>query len=284
MQLPLTLSPDAPVDLHMHTTYSDGRWPATQLIDYLAGEGFALVSVTDHDRVDMVASIQELGGQHNLSVLAGVEMSTDWHGKMGDLLCYGFDPFKNELGPLVERVVRLQLENTHAVYETLLQRGYVFPRQEEILAKNNGTLRLPGDNIALLRAHNYAPDYANALRIITEAGHRSIKMEMAEAVEAAHRSGAVCLLAHPGRHEPGFTFYHPKLLDEVRAEIPLDGVEVYHPSHAPEMVDAYLTYVRQHKLLQSAGSDAHGYASRIPMKYRADLSRDLLERVGVQIR
>ncbi|HEY0757329.1 MAG TPA: PHP domain-containing protein [Ktedonobacteraceae bacterium] len=279
----LTLSPDSSIDLHMHTTYSDGHWPAEQLLDYLANQGFDLIAVTDHDRVDQVASIQTLGAQRNLHVLAGVEMSTDWHGQMGDLLCYGFDPHDNALGPLTTQVVRLQLENTLAVHEKLLQQGYVFPRQDEILAKNGNQLIRPGDNIALLRAHGYTPDYATALKLITEAGYSSSKVSMAEAVEATHRSGGVCLIAHPGRREAHFTFYSTTLLDEVRSEIPLDGIEVYHPTHTPELVETYLAYARQHKLLQSTGSDSHSLPNRMPIKYRAELSRALLERVGIQM-
>ncbi|MEO6890126.1 MAG: PHP domain-containing protein, partial [Ktedonobacteraceae bacterium] len=82
----LTLSPDAAIDLHMHTNYSDGRWPPEQLIDYLVKEGFDLVAVTDHDHVDTVAGIQQLAAQQGLPVLAGVEMSTQWQGKMGHVL------------------------------------------------------------------------------------------------------------------------------------------------------------------------------------------------------
>ncbi len=279
----LALSPDASVDFHMHTTYSDGRWPAEKLIGYLADEGFDLVAVTDHDRVDMVASIQELGAQRGLPVLSGVELSTDWHGQMGDLLCYGFNPFHNELQALTEGVVARQLENTRQVYDTLCQRGYVFPRAEEVLAKRGGQLHIPGDNIALLRAHGYAPDYSSALQMIKDAGYHSIKTEMAEAVEVAHRSGGICLIAHPGRREPGFTFYSPELLDQVRAEIPLDGIEVYHPTHTPEMIAVYQEYARQWKLLQSTGSDCHCFPPRMPIKHRAELSRDLLERVGIRI-
>ncbi len=284
MQPHLILSPDAAIDLHMHTTYSDGRWSDEQLVDYLAREGFALVAVTDHNRVDMVTHIQALGAERNLPVLAAVEMSTTWRGRMGDLLCYGFDPAHNELAPLAEWIVSHQLENTNAVYEMLLRQGYAFPRQDEVLAENGGKLRLPMDNITLLRAHGYAPDFASALRMITEAGFRSIEVDMAEAVEATHNSGGVCLIAHPGRRDLGFTFYTPQLLDQVRAEIPLDGIEVYHPSHTPELVGTYLAYAREHKLLQSTGSDSHGYPSRLPIKYRAEISRELLTRVGIDVR
>lgn len=279
----LTLAPEASIDLHMHTTYSDGHWPASQLIDYLVDQGFDLVAVTDHDRVDTIASIQELGAKRNLPVLAGVEMSTQWHNKMGDLLCYGFDPLENKLQILVERTVSLQLENTQVVHEELLKQGYQFPRQSEILVKNNGELQRSGDNIALLRAHGYAPDYHNAVELITKAGYKSIMVDMAEAVAVVHQSGGVCLIAHPGRREPGFTFYTPELLDQVRAEIELDGIEVYHPVHSPELLETYLAYAREHKLLQSTGSDSHSIPSRMPIKYRAEISRALLERVGIRI-
>jgi predicted metal-dependent phosphoesterase TrpH len=282
-QTHLTLAPDAPIDLHMHTTYSDGRWPAEQLIDYLAAEGFALVAVTDHDRVDTVAGIQALAAQKELPVLPGVEMSTEWHGKMGHVLCYGFDPAQNFLKDITEKVVRLQLENTLEVNEELRRRGYEFPRQEEILAENGGQLNRPADNGRLLREHGYAPDWQTALRMIREAGFHSIMADMAETVDAAHRSGAVSLIAHPGRKERGFTFYDIPLLDEVRAEVPLDGIEVYHPYHTPDVVEMYLEYVRRHNLLLSTGSDSHDIPGRMPMKYRAEISRELLQRLGVQV-
>ncbi len=279
----LTLSPTSSIDLHMHTTYSDGRWPVEQLLDYLVAEGFDLVAITDHDRVDTVAGIQELAAQKNLPVLAGVEISTEWRGQMGHMLCYGFDPLHNELRELTEATVRRQLENTHAVNETLRQKGYDFPRQEELLAANGGKLYRPADNAYLLREHGYAPDWPTAIKMITEAGFRSIYADMAQTVDAAHRSGAVCLIAHPGRRERGFTFYDTPLLDEVRAEIPIDGIEVYHPYHSPEIIERYLAYVQQHDLLLSTGSDSHSVPGRMPVKHRADISKRLLERVGIGV-
>ncbi len=279
----LTLSPDAPIDLHMHTNYSDGRWPAQQLIDYLANDSYALVAVTDHDRVDMVSSIQDLAAEKNLPVLAGVEMSTVWHDKMAHMLCYGFDPQQIYLSAVTENTVQKQLENTHEVHDELLRRGYTFPREEEVLADNGGKLNRPADNGRLLREHGYASDWQTALKMIREAGFRSIMADMAETVDAAHRSDAVCLIAHPGRREHGFTFYDPELLDQVRAEIPLDGIEIYHPYHSPQIIEIYLEYVRKHNLLFSTGSDSHCIPGRMPIKHRAEISRQLLERVGIHV-
>ncbi len=279
----ITLTPDASVDLHMHTTYSDGRWPAQQLVDFLVTEGFELVAVTDHDRVDKVAEIQALGAEKHLPILAGVEMSTDWNGRMGHMLCYGFDPQQNELGPLTEKVVRLQLENTQAVNEELKRRGYEMPRQEELLKENGGKLRRPSDNAYLLREHGYASNWQTAMGMITDAGFTSIKADMAETVDAIHKSGGVCLIAHPGRRESGFTFYDTALLDQLRNEIPIDGIEIYHPYHSKDVIETYLAYVEKHNLLFSTGSDSHCIPGRMPIKHRAEISRKLLERLGVTI-
>ncbi|GAC1501972.1 MAG: PHP domain-containing protein [Ktedonobacteraceae bacterium] len=284
----LTLSPSASIDLHMHTTYSDGRWPAQQLIDFLVAEKFDLVAVTDHDRVDKVGEIQALAAEKQLPVLAGVEMSTEWNGevgkgRMGDMLCYGFDPEHNELAPLTTGIVQRQLENTYEVNEALRKQGYDFPRQEEVLARNDGKLRFPADNALLLREHGHAADWRGAMQMIHAAGYRSIRADMAETVEAVHKSGGVCLIAHPGRREGGFTYYDPALLDHVRAEIPLDGIEVYHPYHSKEIIEVFLEYVKQHELLASTGSDSHCIPGRMPMKYHAEINKNLLERVDITV-
>ncbi|GHO69044.1 phosphatase [Ktedonobacter sp. SOSP1-52] len=279
----LVLSPEAAVDLHMHTTYSDGRWPAEQLINYLVEEKFDLVAVTDHDRVDKVAEIRELAASKGLPVLPGVEITCKWNGYMAHMLCYGFDPAQNAVQEVTEKVARLQLENTHQVHDALVSKGYAFPRETEVLAEHGGKLFRPSDNITLLIEHGYAPDRMTGLRMIEQAGFVSIMADMAEAVEAAHKSNAVCLIAHPGRKESGFTFYDTELLDRLRAEIPLDGIEVYHPYHSPETIAMYEEYVHKHNLLQSTGSDSHSHPARMPRKHRAEVSRRLLERLGVTI-
>lgn len=281
---PLILAPDAAIDLHMHTTYSDGRLTAEELINYLVREGFDLVAVTDHDRVDMVGHIQELAAKQGLPVLPGVEMSTAWQGRMGDLLCYGFDPQENFLADVTAQIERRQQEMALTVYEEMVRRGYEFPRREILLVASGGLPVRTSNNILLLREHGYVKHWREAIQIMSKAGFHEIKVDMTETVEAAHRSGAVCLIAHPGRREPGFTFYEPALLDQLRAEVPIDGIEVYHPSHSPELTETYLAYARQHSLLMSTGSDSHGFAQRMPKKHRAELSRKLLDRVGISVK
>jgi len=293
----LVLAPDAAIDLQLHTTYSDGTWTPEQLIDYLVSEQFGLVAITDHDRVDTVASLQHLATCKQLPVLAAVEMSTSWKGEPTDLLCYGFDPENNELNDLAQDVARRQRENTREVYENLRRKGYPFPGPQERVKEGAGepkpphelmallekpSAQQPHELVALLEKQGYGTGEPSAGKMITDAGFFWVTNEIAAVVDAAHRSGAVCLIAHPGRGE-GFTCYDGHLLDELRQEVPIDGFEVYYPAHTPEQIAMYLEYAQKHRLLTSSGSDSHG-ADKKPIKYRAELSRSLLERLGIQIK
>lgn len=282
--LPKTISADASIDLHLHTTYSDGRWSAQELIEYAAQENFSLIAVTDHDCVESVAEIQSIAAGGKVAVLAAVEMSTQWHGQMGDVLCYGFDPHDTALQALTEQVRQRAAENAREVYAELVRRGYRFPHRQELLTTLGGELRVAGDCANLLIKHGYVADWPAALELIRDAGYREVKSDMAETVALVHHSGGVALIAHPGRGQQQpqeFTLYTPELLDQVRTEIPLDGIEVYYPTHTPEQVATYLAYAQQHDLLISAGSDSHGPPGRMPIKYRAALCQHLLERVGL---
>jgi len=279
----LVLAPDSTIDLQMHTINSDGTWIPEQLIDYLASEHFGLVAITDHDRVDTIAALQQLGAQKQLPVLAAVEMSTWWKDAATDILCYNFDPEKNFLSELAQDIARRQCENTRAVYENLHHKGYIPFNSDELSTLLEASSSQQAHALsALIKKYG---DEAAALpigKIMDDAGFIWAVGDIAAIVDAAHRSGAVCLIAHPGRSE-GYTCYDETLLDELRSQVPIDGLEVYYPTHTPEQIAMYLEYAQKHHLLISSGSDSHG-PNKKPVKYRAELSRSLLERVGIQIR
>jgi len=278
----LRLAPDAAIDLQLHTVLSDGTWMPEQLIDYLVREQFGLAAITDHDRVDTAALLQRLAAERQFPLLVAVEMSASWRGEATDVLCYGFDPANNALQELAQDVTRRQRENTWMVCENLRTVGISFPDQSELEAVLAApSAQQPHALVALLKKLGYGTGEPSAGKLITDAGFSWATIDIASVVDAAHRSGAVCLIAHPGRGE-GFTCYDARLLDELRAQVPIDGFEVYYPAHTPEQIAMYREYARTHHLLTSAGSDSHGPEKR-PIKYRAELSRDLLERLGIEV-
>lgn len=120
----LSLAADSAIDLHLHTTYSDGRWTPEPLLDYLLRQQFGLAAITDHDRADTVVTIQQLALDKDLPVLVAVEMTTTWKGEMTDLICFGFEPNHNALNDLAQDLLRRQQENVREVYENLQRQGY----------------------------------------------------------------------------------------------------------------------------------------------------------------
>lgn len=277
----LHLAADAAIDLHLHTLYSDGEWTPAGLIDHLAQEQFALAAITDHDRTEMLASIQQLALEKGLPVLVGVEASATWKGEMVDLLCYGFDPEQNALSALAQDILRRQQENTRQVYAQIEPLGYPLPAEAlaAILAAPN--VQQPHVFIAALQEHGYSLEDPVLRQALKAAGLAFALHEPAAVVQAAHQSGAVCLLAHPG-HRDGFVTFDTALLDEFRQQAPIDGLEVYHPKNSPEQTEMYRAYAQQHGLLVSAGSDSHR-PEKPPIKHRAELCRALLERLGIRV-
>jgi histidinol phosphatase-like PHP family hydrolase len=291
----IRLAADSAIDLHLHTTYSDGAWTPKALLDHLARERFSLAAISDHDRADTAAALQQLALDKHLPVLVAAEMTTLWKdelsGKdemsgqdnMTDLLCFGFDPPPTALNDLAQDLLRRQRENTREVYENLQRKGYTFPEEPEALAAllKQPSPQQPHALAALLKRHGYGAEGPPVGRIVLEAGCAFALNDLAAVVEAAHRSGAVCLIAHPG-HKDGFVTYNVQMLDKLRRDIPIDGLEVHTPKHSPDQTAMYLEYARKHDLLVSSGSDSHR-PEKPPIKYRSELSRGLLDRVGILV-
>lgn len=277
----LSLTADAAIDLHLHTRYSDGRWTPEALLDYLRQEHFALAAMTDHDRVDTVAALQRLALEKQLPVLVGAEISSTWKGELVDLLCYGFDPDPQALSALTQDLLRRQQENTRQAYEYIQQQGLALPPDALPPILDKPSAEQLHALVACVEAQGHDLGDPAVRKILIDSGITFATNEPAAIVAAAHQSGAVCLLAHPG-HRDGFVTYDEPLLDEFRQIAPIDGLEVYHPRHSPEQTELYREYARRHHLLISAGSDSHK-PEKPPIKYRADLCRDLLERLGIRV-
>jgi predicted metal-dependent phosphoesterase TrpH len=279
----LALAAEAPIDLQLHTVHSDGQWMLEALLEHLRHAQFGLAAITDHDCVETAAAIQVLALAKQLPVLVAVEMTTTWRGEMTDLLCFGFDPQQPALNDLAQDLRRRQQANTREVYESLQRQGHGLSSEAlpALLAKPSA--QQLHALVASLKEQGvgHGPDGPSAGKMVLAAGGAFATNEPAAVVEAAHQGGGVCVLAHPGR-EDGFMTFDERLLDEFRQEAPLDGLEVYYPAHTPAQTEMYRAYAERHHLLTSAGSDSHG-PEKPPIKYRAEVSRGLLERVGIRV-
>jgi predicted metal-dependent phosphoesterase TrpH len=262
------------IDLQIHTIFSDGQWQPGDLFTHLARTQFRLVSVTDHDSLEHVDELRALGDEHGVHVLPGVEMTTNWRGKSAHLLCYAAAFRSDALSEMARGTVTRQLTNTQAVYHELMRQGYRFAAPASLPVR-------PLDNARLLQSHGYVSSLDDAMRLITDAGYRSISVPLRDAVEAARAAGALAVLAHPGRGGGEIHRYDIPLLAELLDDVPLDGIEVRYPTYSAEQVVAYRTFAAERGLLVSAGSDSHGRDQRLPIPYPASTCVDLLARCDV---
>lgn len=273
----LTLAPDAVIDLQLHTLHSDGAWTAEDLLDYLLSNEFSLAAITDHDRVDMALPFQQLAIEKGFPLLVAVEMSSMWKDKLTDFLCYGFNPEDNALDALASDVVNRQYENTRQVCEELRKKGLVITDEELQTALAKPPTQQVSELVSW--ANKYKQDDTALAELLFGAGFAYMTQEPAKIVEATHQSNAVCILAHPGRDD-GFVTYDIDLLDELREEAPIDGIEAYYPKHSEEQTKMYLDYAQKHDLFVSSGSDSHTI-DMPPIKYEAKLSQKLLRHLGI---
>jgi predicted metal-dependent phosphoesterase TrpH len=280
----LILDADTSIDLQLHTTYSDGTVTAEQLVDYARTEQFGLIAITDHDRVDTAVTLQELAAEKQFPILVAAEFSTNWRGQQVDTLCFGFDPDNETLKALTQKVLRLQRENTQQVYDYLIGKGHRFDSEPDGLQTilDLPAAPQPHGMTALLSRVTPDLDVVSARTICEAGGLKFVTNPVADVVDAIHQSGGICLIAHPGRGQY-YPIFDPPLLDAIRGDAPIDGFEAYYPLHSAEQTAMFVDYARQHDLLTSSGSDSHG-ANRKPIKYPAQNSRKLLERLGVQVR
>jgi predicted metal-dependent phosphoesterase TrpH len=274
---------DTPIDLHLHTTYSDGRWTPLALFAELVARHISIAAVMDHDQTLHLPEVLALGAARNITVIPGTEITAVWRGTAAHILCYaspvtGFT--SDALRIVADSVRSAMIANTNLIYCTLVERGYTFPRQDEILAARGGKPVRAGDVALLLRESGHATTHSEAMGLVYEAGYRQATAPLAQVIAAAHASGAICLLAHPGRGEGEIHRYRPAEIEEMLRDVPLDGIEVHYPTHSAEEVDAYTALTRRHQLLMSAGSDSHGPNQRMPIAYPASLAAPLLTRLG----
>jgi len=244
------------VDLHAHTSASDGGDDPRALVEAAAAAGVEVLAVTDHDTVAAVAEARAAGLRLGVEVLAGCELT----GLVGDrvvhVLLYGEGLLAPDLGEAVEAARRGRHARNLAVGERLRELtgvGY-----EEAAAIAGGSALSRAHFARALVARRVVADVAEAFDRYLSSGRPAYvpapSVSVTDAVALAGKAGGVAVLAHPGR-----------LGDDERArvlaealEAGVDGVEVWHPQHDAELRRSLAGLVERRGLLATGGSDYHG--------------------------
>lgn len=245
-------------DLHIHTTFSDGRKEPKEIVQIVREKGLTAFAITDHDTLDGYRAVKSLLTEDDAELLVGVELSVIIDGRDIHLLAYDFDPDNENLNKALEKFKQSRNERGREMVEKLQQMGMsiTFEAVEQLAA--GGVIGRPHVAEALYAGgnlSNYEESFRKYLGNDCPAWVPKASFLPEEAMPMVHHAGGVVVLAHPGI-EDAISFTE-RLVDEG-----LDGIEVYHPDHKQHQVDRFKSLAEQFRLLITGGSDYHGRSQR----------------------
>jgi len=249
------------VDLHIHSTCSDGYYSPEQLVEMAREANLTAIAIADHDNVDGIAAAQQAGAEAGIEVLTGVELSTQWY-EFYDmhLLGYGFDPqdpyLNRELHDFQEFRAGRNRQIIDRVNQKLAEEGREGIDPDMVRQLAGGTIGRPHIAQALRQA-GYVADNEEAFnRYLVPCNVPKRYFPVDEAIRLIHQSGGIAVLAHP----PYIT-RERRQLEKLVAELVglgLDGIEVYNNGSNMEDTDWLIKLARRHQLIITGGSDFHG--------------------------
>ena len=246
----------ASVDLHLHTTESDGRLSPTELVRLVASQGLEVVSITDHDTTEGLREAYQAAQDFpNLRIIPGIELSTDIPGDEIHMLGYFIQYEDEEFQKTLRRFRRHRVERARLMVEKLDTLGIhlEWERVQEIAG--DGSVGRPHIALAMVeKGYCTEPRFAfpeylgrNGLAYVERA-----KMTPAEAVRMLVGVGGVPVLAHPA-----YLVDMAATIAEVKAA-GVVGMEVYYAQYSPEMVQELSELADKHGLIPCGGTDYHG--------------------------
>lgn len=248
------------VDLHTHSTASDGTLPPERVVEAAKRCNLAALALTDHDSIAGVAAAREAGDRLGIRVVAGCELSAFQDDHEVHLLALHLTRIETLERRLAE-LRALRYERAQNIVEKLNGLGVEITFDEVLGQANGGAVGRPHVARALI-ARGAVQDFKDAfVRYLGNGGSAFVpkaRLSVEDAIEIAHEAGGLAVWAHPaegGRRE--------RLEPLVNAG--LDGVEVRHPSHSAEDIKRLEALAEFFGLVVSGGSDWHG-ASDGPRK------------------
>jgi 3',5'-nucleoside bisphosphate phosphatase len=248
------------IDLHSHTTASDGTFSPAQLVEEAQRVGLRTLGITDHDTFSGFEQALPLARSAGLDLVCGIELSTKLNAHSVHLLGY----FLNEQHPgLVEfqawiRDLQESRRERNIRLVARLQELGLDVTMEEAAARGGGMTGRP-HFARLLVEKGYVSNMQQAFDdYLDESAIGYVTRREPQFAEAAQRigqAGGIASLAHPIRLREDLANVLPKLCADG-----LTAIEVYHSDHSPAQTGLYLNLANEHRLLITGGSDFHGAA------------------------
>ncbi|QGY39839.1 PHP domain-containing protein [Pseudodesulfovibrio cashew] len=248
------------IDLHTHSTASDGTFTPTQLVRHAKELGLSAIALTDHDTFSGLDEAREAGEYYGVEVIRGCELSLESPAGAGWLHMVALWVPENptELQEAIDWVIEGRLTRNHEIVEKLRAQG-VNITYEAVAARADGTIGRP--HFAQELVHLGVVSSINeAFQVwIGDNGRAYVpkrKLKPKQALDILNNIGATSILAHP--FALGLNMKQTEKLVAEFKEMGLDGLEVIYSEHSEEQTKGYWDMAVRHNLLISGGSDFHG--------------------------
>jgi len=249
------------VDLHLHSTCSDGLYPPGEVVRMAAEAGLTAISLCDHDNVDGIDAAMAAGRDLGVEVITGVELSVLW-GDYEDihLLGYGFDHHDPQLRASLREFQQFRESRNERIVERVNEKLAAEGRAPidffRVLALAGGTVGRPHIAQALIEAGHVANNDEAFRDYLVPCNVAKRFFPVDEAISLVHRAGGVTSLAHP----PFITNDRSEFERLLDAFVPLglEGVEAWNNGSTNDDIDWYITAARRRGLIVTGGSDFHG--------------------------
>lgn len=261
-------------DLHLHSSFSDGTFTPREIVAEAARHHMSPIALTDHDTVAGIPEALQAGREMNVEVIAGVELSVHEGSQEMHILGYFIDWENTAFQRMLDRLATGRRERLDDILRRLHGLGIPLPRSEVLRIAGQGTVgRLHVAQALLARrtVGNVDEAFNRFLARGRPAYVERTGFTAGEAITAIRQAAGIAVLAHPE------STALDRLADLIDAG--LQGIEVFHPSHAPEDIVFLLRLAAEHGLLITGGSDCHGLAKGEARLGQTGLALEYVERL-----
>lgn len=248
------------VDLHLHTTASDGVMSPSEIVRYAKAKGLQAIAITDHDTIEGLEEGLSEGKRIGIEVIPGIEISAGHSPGSMHLLGFFLDIYHPLLNERLGYLQKARAERNPKIAEKLNQLGIDLTYDEVLKVSGGGQVGRPHFAQVLLDK-GYVRSFQEAFDRFLKKGAAAyvdkLRFTAKEALHFINEARGVAVLAHP--NTLGMSRYSEleNLLLQL-VEEGLRGLEVYYPEHSASEVAQYKTLAERYGLLMTGGTDYHG--------------------------
>jgi predicted metal-dependent phosphoesterase TrpH len=250
------------IDLHSHSTMSDGTDPPSRVVDLAVEAGLAALALTDHDTLDHLPEARTAADARGLRLVPGCEISCELGGRAPGsmhMLVFFVDDAEGELQARLRALQAARNERNVQIVEALNAHGVSITVDQVHAMAGPGSVGRP--HIArVLMEQGHVASIQEAFDVWLAKGRPAYferdRLGPEDAIELTHASGGVCAIAHPNSLALGGT-----ALDNFVGELAdagLDGIECEYGAYLPSERKPIHALARRHELARTGGSDYHG--------------------------